>query len=137
MSSLTPTTQGSFGSERAAGGATSTFQPLITPLMLAMCGTPGGTQPARCGGSNQEPCGVRTCTRPFSMQKTWPRRCWCQPVSRVPNSNSLPLCALPRTAISGGPSARSLNSSSAMLGDTGTAAEAAAGRRADMAGFHC
>jgi len=47
-------------------GAMNAPQPLIGPLTVTMCRSPGGIQPARCGGNSQEPCSVRLITRPCS-----------------------------------------------------------------------
>ena len=72
-------TQGSVGRQPHSGGMTNTPQPVIGPLSVTVCSTPGGIQPARWGGSNHEPWAVRTCTKPLSTQYNCPRACECQP----------------------------------------------------------
>ena len=60
-----------------------TLQPLAAPLTPAQWRSPA--ESARCGGSSQDPCEVRTCTSPLSTQNSWPRTWLCQSYSREPS----------------------------------------------------
>lgn len=104
----TPSTQGAAGNAAAACGCTSATQPLAAPATLTRCRSPGGIQPARCGGSSHEPASVRTRIAPLSTPNNCPRAWACQSYSREPRRNSLPGASAPWNTHTAGPSSNSL-----------------------------